>query len=348
MSDIGETHAQALEHTGRTGPVSEVLARASTIELVHPADARAGADYQRLNADGRSYFLKRLSPATDWIMRAMGDHVHRPYLVWRAGLMDKAPACIDHTVVAMEVAGTGDEAVLSVLMRDVGGCLVPPGDAQVPMAQHAGFLAHMAELAASFWGWGDDIGLTTMAERLRFFAPDNIAAELTAADVPGPIAAAAEGWRLLPGLSAPLWDLARLVHERPEVVARPLSRTPRTFLQGDWKMGNLGSHPDGRTILLDWAYPGAGPACWDLCWYLALNRARLPEPKEAAIGRFRADLEACGIATGPWWDRQLDLCLIGIMATFGWEKALGDAAELDWWQDRVVRAAQRCGIASGG
>ena len=94
-------------------------------------------------------------------------------------------------------------------------------------------------------------------------------------------------------------------------------------------MGNLGTHPDGRTILLDWALPGSGPACWDLCWYLALNRARLPESKEAAIGRFRAALEAGGVATGSWWDAQLDLCLIAIMATFGWEKALGDDADTE-------------------
>jgi hypothetical protein len=130
-----------------------------------------------------------------------------------------------------------------------------------------------------------------MSQRVRFFAPDNIAAELTVADVPGPISAAAEGWGRLPGLSAPVWEIASLVHERPDVVAGPLGRMPPTFLQGDWKMGNLGSHPDGRTILLDWAYPGSGPACWDLCWYLALNRARLPEPKEAAIDRFRGALE---------------------------------------------------------
>jgi hypothetical protein len=327
-----------------SGPVAEVLARAARRESVQPDDARAGADYQRLMADGRAYFLKRLSPATDWIMRVTGDRVHRPYLVWRAGIMDKVPGCIDHTVVAMEVAGTGDDATLSVLMRDVGACLVPPGDAQVPMAQHDGFLRHMAELAAAFWGWEDDIGLTSMAQRLRFFAPDNIAAELTVADVPGPIAAAAQGWRRLPALSAPLWQMASLVHERPDILTAALGRTPPTFLQGDWKMGNLGSHPDGRTILLDWAYPGSGPACWDLCWYLALNRARLPEPKEAAIDRFRAALEAHGVGTGPWWDRQLDLCTIGIMATFGWEKALGDPAELDWWQDRVIRAAERCGL----
>ena len=331
--------------TMAAGPVADVLARATRRESVRPDDARAGAEYQRVVADGQAYFLKRLSPATDWIMRVTGDHVHRPYLVWRAGIMGKAPSSIDHAVVAMEVAGTGDDATLSVLMRDVGAGLVPPGDARVPLAQHAGFVTHMAELAAAFWGWQDDIGLTTMAQRLRFFAPDNIAAELTAPEVPGPIAAAAEGWRLLPGLSAPLWDIASLAHRRPELITGPLGRTPPTFLQGDWKMGNLGSHPDGRTILLDWAYPGSGPACWDLCWYLALNRARLPEPKEAAIDRFRAALEAHGVTTGSWWDQQLDLCMIAIMATFGWEKALGDPAELGWWEDRVRRAAARCGIA---
>jgi hypothetical protein len=161
------------------------------------------------------------------------------------------------------------------------------------------------------------------------------------AEVPAAIAAAAAGWGALPGRSPLLWQLARLVHDRPEVVTGPLSRTPRTFLAVDWKMGNLGTHPDGRSILLDWAFPGAGPACWDLCWYLALNRSRLPEPKEAVISRFRAALEDRDIDTGSWWQQQLDLCMIGIMATFSWEKALGDAGELAWWEARVADAAAR-------
>ena len=183
-----------------------------------------------------------------------------------------------------------------------------------------------------------------MEQRIRFFAPDNIAAELLAAEVPPPITAAEAGWRALPGRSPLLSSLASLVHDRPALITGPLAATPRTFLHGDWKMGNLGTHPDGRTVLLDWAYPGSGPACWDLCWYLALNQARLPEPKEAAIDRFRAALEASGVATGSWWDAQLDLCLIAIMATFGWEKALGDDGELSWWESRVAGAAARQNI----
>ena len=39
-----------------------------------------------------------------------------------------------------------------------------------------------------------------------------------------------------------------------------VATTPTSFLHGDWKMGNLGIGHDGRTILVDWTYCGAGPA----------------------------------------------------------------------------------------
>jgi Phosphotransferase enzyme family len=322
----------------------ELLARASSRTEVYPGDSRAGARFERVMIDGEPYFAKYLSPASDWIMRVTGDHVHRPYLVWQAGIMAAAPASIDHAVVAMAVSGTGDDAVLTMLMRDVGSRLVPEGDTPVPAGQHEGFIAHLADLGRAFWGWQDTIGLTTMDQRILFFAPENIAPELRATQVPGPIAAAEQGWRALPARSPALASLAARLHDRPDLVSGPLATTPATFLHGDWKMGNLGTHADGRTILLDWAYPGAGPACWDLCWYLALNQARLPESKEATIARFRAAIEARGIDTARWWDAQLDLCMIAIMATFGWEKALGDEAELAWWERQVTRAAARQGI----
>ena len=253
--------------------------------------------------DGAGYFLKRLSPASDWIMRVTGDDVHRPYLVWRAGIMDQVPVCIDHAVVAMQVDdaddGPGEGAVLSMLMRDVGALLVPEGDTVVPLAQHAGFMEHMAALSVRFWGWQDSIGLTPMQHRVRFFAPDNIAAELRRSDVPTTVAVADRGWRDLAKRSPLLSNTARAVHDQPGLITEALAATPATFLHGDWKMGNIGTHQDGRTILLDWAYPGAGPACWDLCWYLALNRARLPETKEASAARFRAALEALGYPDEP-------------------------------------------------
>jgi hypothetical protein len=325
--------------------VSQLLVRASAREVVSPSDGKSTSAFERVRIDGQQYFLKRLSPASDWIMRATGDHVHRPYLIWAAGIMDRLPACIDPAVVAMEVQGSGEEAELRILMRDVAADLVPEGDAPVPRAQHEGFIDHLAELCAAFWGFEDTVGgLTTMPERLRFFCAANVARELAVPEPPGPIGAADAGWRALRSRSVLLTDVANAIWNDPSVLTGPLAATPVTFLHGDWKMGNLGSHPDGRTILLDWAFPGSGPACWDLCWYLALNRARLPEGKEATIARFRAALERHGIATDGWFDAQLDLCTVGIMATFGWEKALGDEEELRWWERRVAEAADRRGI----
>jgi thiamine kinase-like enzyme len=139
-------------------------------------------------------------------------------------------------------------------------------------------------------------------------------------------------------------DVNRLVTElrrAPWTISAAVATTPTTFLHGDWKMGNLGSHADGRTILIDCAYPGEGPACHELGWYLAINRARLPESKEAAIERFRSSLERHGVSTTDWWERQLDICLLGTLVQFGWEKALGDADELAWWSERARAGARR-------
>ncbi len=329
--------------------MTDLLSRATDREVVRPVDGKSTSTFERVTIDGRPYFLKRLSPATDWIMRATGDHVHRPFLVWRAGIMDGVPPCIDHAVVAMEVSGTDDHAELAMLMRDVGLDLVPEGDAAVPSRQHEGFIDHLAQLSATFWGWRDVVGgLTTMAQRFRFFDAANVARELEVADPPGAIVAADAGWRQLPERSPALSAVADAVHEDPGILTGPLEATPVTFLHGDWKMGNLGTHADGRTILLDWAYPGSGPPCWDLCWYLALNRARLPEGKEAAIARFRDALGRHGIDGAGWFETQLDLCTVGIMATFGWEKALGGEDELRWWEQRVAGALERQGLDLAG
>src|ERR1700683_1168979 len=176
-------------------PVTALLNRASSREPVSPEEGKSRADFDGVAGDGQRFFLKRLSPASDWIMRAMGDHVHRPYLIWQAGIMDDVPSFIDHTVVAMELSGVGDDAVLSMLMRDVGPYLVPEGDAPVRPEQHRGFIDHLADLSAAFWGWeGSVAGLTTMAERFRFFDDANVARELAVPEPPGPIGAAHARW----------------------------------------------------------------------------------------------------------------------------------------------------------
>jgi hypothetical protein len=329
-------------NASREASVSELLTKATERETVRPSDGKSHSTFERLTIEGRQYFLKCSSRKTDWVTRVSGDRNHRPYQLWQSGIMARLPSCIDHATVAMEVDGVGDPAQLRILMHDVGAYLVPEGDSAVPDIQHHAFIDHLADLSVSFWGWQDTVGgLMTMSERLHFFASANVKKELSVADPPEPIVHADAGWRAL-ALRAPrLAAIARAVHNDPTILTAPLAATPVTFLHGDWKMGNLGSYPDGRTLLLDWALPGSGPACWELCWYLALNRARLPETKEATIARFRALLDRSGMDVSSWFERQLDLCIVGVMSTFGWEKALGDDDELRWWERRAVEAVAR-------
>lgn len=320
----------------------ELLAGASERIVVDPDDGKSGSRFERVVIDGERYFAKSLSYASDWIMRVTGDHDHRPFLIWQAGLMDGAPPEIDHTVVGMALDGEGDEAVLTMLMRDVGEWLIPEGDEQVSEHEHLALLDGLAALSARYWGWTDPIGLTPIEARLRFFAPDNIAPELAdEAAIPGALRVARDGWAMLPELAPELAVELAAIHADPTPLADAMRRTPSTFLHGDWKMGNLGVHPDRRTILIDWAYPGAGPVCWDLAWYLALNRARLPMSKEDTIEVFRGALGRRGVDTDGWFDRQLELSLLGMTATFGWEKAVGDHDELAWWERHAMGAVRR-------
>jgi thiamine kinase-like enzyme len=151
---------------------------------------------------------------------------------------------------------------------------------------------------------------------------------------------AEEGWRRFDE-RAPA-DVVRLVDElRDDVtpLALALQETPSCFLHGDVKASNAGRAADGRTVLIDWAYVGEGPACHELAWHLALDRSRLPGSKEATAEAFRRALEGHGVDTAGWWDRQLELALVGAFLQLGWSKT-GDPVELRWWVERVEPVAR--------
>ena len=318
--------------------IEQLVAGATDRRPVRSSDAKSGGTFELMSIEGRPCFLKVLDVDSDWIMRVTGNTDHWEYKVWRAGLYHRFPDVIDHTIIAMALDTTGGSTHLGILMDDVSGSLVPPGDDVVPVETHDGFVRHMAQLHADFWGWQDTLGLCPMANRVRFFCPEVIAPELAADEVPGPIAAADAGWQRLAEIDDELSSFIEGIHQDPRWLVDALAETPATFVTGDWKMGNLGRHADGRTVLVDQAYPGEAPGLYDLLWYVALNRQRLPVSKEATIAAYRAGLEDAGVDTAGWFERQLGLSIIAIMATFLWEKALGDAEELSWWTAQVAAA----------
>jgi hypothetical protein len=318
--------------------VTKLLGVAAHREDFKTADSLSGSRFERVEIDGEQYVLKFMCVDEDWIMRGAGDLACRQLNLWRSPLTERIPAVIDPTVVGCaDHYAPGKHLGAALLMRDVGDLLVST-ESVVPQHQHRIFLGHMAALHAAFWNWHDDIGLTPTAVHYTLLTPvtAEVERERGGADVVPPLVAL--GWQALHARGTPAADLACRLVADPSPLLDALAGTPQTLIHGDWKFGNMGAQPDGRTILLDWDRSGAGAACIDLAWYLAVNCALLPETKEASIEAYRTALEATGIETGDWWDAQLGLALIGAFVQLGWSKVEADPAEFDWWQERVLDA----------
>ncbi|HEY8728136.1 MAG TPA: phosphotransferase [Acidothermaceae bacterium] len=314
-----------------------MLAAATHREPMKTADSLSSATFERLVIGGERFVVKYVSTGNDWITRATGDVACRPLWLWRTGTLDLLPDRIDPLVVdAAHDAATG---VTALLMPDVSELFVPEGSGTLPLEQHHRFIDHMAALHAAFWNWQGPADLMPMANRYTVLAPmtAQVEAELGHPDgVPSILVAL---WQHLGVVAPEMADVALALTYQPDVLIDALMETPMTLVHGDWKAGNLGSRPDGRTIVVDWAIPGLAPGCVDLAWYLAVNCDRLPEPKEATIACYREALGRHGIDVAGWFDRQLELALLGAFVQLGWSKTNG-LPELQWWVDRVTPTAR--------
>jgi hypothetical protein len=319
--------------------VDALVAGASSRTPVQFDDSKSGARFERVVLDGEHYLLKHIDPRDDWIMRQTGDIGCIPVRVWESGVLDLLPPSIDHATVGAAREGSRG----AVLLRDVGEWLVPPGDEPIAAEHHLRFLDDLAALHAGTWGWHDDVGLLPVANRYSFFGPDALSCEAALGFPAAVPRIATEGWRRLDDASPELAAALRPLRVAPWPLFDALAETPSAFLHGDTKLGNVGTGPDGRTILIDWSQTGAGPPLAELAHQLALNRARIPVElaRDATVEAYRAALERHGIVTAPWFERQLALCLVGVMLQLGWEKAFDDTGhELTWWRDRTVDTAR--------
>jgi hypothetical protein len=324
--------------------VAELLAGASGAQELAGAPGKSGARLERVTIGGERYVVKRLSLAEDWTMRASGCLRGAPLLLWERGILGRLPACLNQPIVgaAPDPRPGPRGGGCALLMRDVTPWLVPATDEPIAAEQHARFLRHMAALHAQFWDGGPELDVVPAMHRYLELSPWLAAAEAGSAHLVPRLVG--QGWPLLaevaPAAAAVVTPLAR----DPGPLVEALAGTPCTLVHSNWKLDNLGTDDAGRTVLLDWEQPGLGAPLADLAWYLAINCRRLPWSKEDSIEAYRRALEDAGVDTGPWWDRQLALCLLGALVQFGWEKALGGYdEELAWWETWSVRAAALLG-----
>jgi hypothetical protein len=313
-----------------------LLAGATERTVLATAPGKSGASLERAVIGGQEYVLKHLDLAGDWTMRASGCLRGAPLVLWQRSILARLPDRFNQPIVAAAPEPGG----CALLMRDVARWLIPATDAPITLGQHVQFIRDMAALHARFWDCGPECDVVPSMHRYLELSPWTAEAEAAIGSAHLVPQLIAKGWPLLaevaPAAAAVVTPLAR----DPGPLVAALARTPHTFVHSNWKLDNLGIDGAGRTVLLDWEQPGHGAPLADLAWYLAINCRRLPQPKEAAIEAYRAELEACGIDTGPWWERQLGLCLLGALVQFGWEKALGGYDdELAWWETKAIQAA---------
>lgn len=323
-----------MSETAVSSSVAELVAGATDITPVE-GPGKSGARLDRLRLDGHRYVVKYLDAEHDWTLRAAGVDGGAVLALWRRGILARLPDCIDQPIVAV-----ASDGVTALLMRDVGEWLVPVGVQPIPLDQHLRFVDHMAALHERFWETDLDIDVVSPTTRYLELSPQMSEREAALGSPHLVPRLVGQGWplfaRVAPAASAVVTPLTL----DPTPLVDALAETPATLVHGNWKLDNLGTAPDGRTILLDWETSGRGAALSDLAWYLAINCRRLPQSKEDTIDAYRASLEELGVATEPWWSRQLGLSLIGALVHFGWEKAFsGYDDELAWWERRVVESA---------
>ena len=324
------------------GSIEELVGVAAGRQPMKTSDSLSGSTFEWVDVQGERCLIKHLCVDDDWILRATGDLGIRQVELWRRGLFGRLPECLDTALLGVAAWHRDDgRACAALLMRDVSGFLVPPGSDPIPLASHRQFLDHMALLHASTTD--EDLDeIFPLSHHYIFLGPAmaTLEAQRGTGGVPAEVPA---GWSRFRAVAPRVADLVAALLEDPSPLVEALSQLPQTLVHGDWKLGNLGTRPDGRTILLDWDRCGRGPAALDLAWYLAVNCDRLPETKEDAIEFYRGRLARHGVDTAGWWAPQLSLALLGGLLQLGWAKTGGDEAEIAWWEARALAAVPLLG-----
>lgn len=315
-------------------------------EVMTSVDSATGATLERLILPGTldgavRYVVKRLQPRGDWIGRATNDERTREYRLATGGIYPALPSGISTAVVgAVEVPNGA-----ALIMHDVAPVLVPPGDDPISEEQLVRSLQALARLHSTFYSFPArllaGLGLCTPSNWLTLLAPST--AEREAATAPrDPVTPhILPGWDAFARLVPDAWAVVGPLLADPMPLVRGLRECPDTLVHGDAKVGNLGFTGE-QVILLDWSLTLRAPGALDLGWYLAVNSARLPIPRAAAIEVYRAAREEHGRlpATGEQWERELALSLLAGTLRLGWAKALGAASD-----DSATHSRERSELA---
>jgi Phosphotransferase enzyme family len=305
----------------------------------HEGRSGAGLEHVRL-ADGTTYVVKRVTPATDLTLALTGGTVSVEYLLWHSGALERLPPGVSHAVVDGWVEGD-----TTVLVMDDLADQVLTWESRLSTEETDWVLARVAAMHRRFLGSPPE-ETVALDRLLTLFAPQRIRG---LADEGHELAVLARrGWEIFAQtVPADVAGPVLVLLEDPTRLVTALGEGPVTLVHGDLATVNMAR--DGDTlVLLDWALASAAPGALDIAFLLA-GCSSVLEPSRDHVLRTYAGL------AGPAYDgRSMRLALLAGLMWLGWNKAL-DAAEhpdpvtrererrdLEWWV-RKARTALECG-----
>ncbi|MGI9085781.1 MAG: hypothetical protein ACR2FE_10920 [Aeromicrobium sp.] len=224
--------------------VAELLAGATDVATIDSA-GKSGARLERVRIGGEPYVVKYLDPRTDWTMRAAGVLGSAILELWRRDILARLPTCINQPIVAL----AREDEMTVLLMRDVGDWLVPVAGGPVPPDQHLRFLDHMAAMHATFWQTSDDIDVVSNRTRYLELSPHTAEREAALGSMHPVPRLIGEGWPLLTEVAPTAAAIVVPLANDPAPLVDALADSPETLVHGNWKLDNLGTDPQGRTVL---------------------------------------------------------------------------------------------------
>jgi hypothetical protein len=282
----------------------------------------------------------------DWLMHATNDLRCREVQLWRAGVLDRLPPELGHSVVACAHDGGG----WAILMTDHSTLFERPEALDAKSDRH--YLNALAALHARFLNdpslLDPELGLCEPARYVICTSPSTLS-NLTVGDQPRTIG---EAWRLLDECFEPEnVHTIRSLHADPSPLCAALERFPQTLAHGDWMPRNLAvlALRPAKTLVIDWQFATRTAPAVDLARYLAFTKIVRPVPREDSIRYYRKCFERyAGITLNDEeWQAQVEIALLASVIFLGhllMKAAVQDTrkrAELPWWERQVRAGAAR-------
>ena len=312
----------------------------------------------------------------DWLSRLTKDNIGREASLYCAGILSRLPSHCISPIVAL----CHDHDRWVILMLDVATDLLPTGDMRVSARVTEICLRALANLHQHFMNDNDlgepSLGLCNVTDWLMLLSPAAGHSEAQFGRLNSVTGNLVKGWELFSEIASPrAAKLVNDIHSDPAILSRAITNCPKTLLHGDYKFANVAVRLpkasynsdaqeqfkyydviESDVIMLDWQLATYGLPLLDLGYFLAVNSAKLPIEKEAAIEIYRDALSMYGYNYPiDRWAQDLTLGLLaGGLLRLGWAKALGtqsqdpfvrerELAEIEWWSEIVVEAGRWLG-----